>query len=298
MWGKLPISMAITTAFSLAACDANGDFTFASGDGTPNATTAGAATPAPARTVEQDVERPDVFEVTDRGLWDGRPSLGGIWVAHPDVTDPERVVIRNPANEKSVVGALFRRERENPGPPLQISSDAADALGILPGAPTQISVVVLRREDIAVKAALPVNAVVADLAAPATIAQTPLDPAPGAAAPIAVADTAAPAVEASLPPAAPVLPVVVAAEAEVAVAPVTLSGPMVQIGVFSIERNASGTAEMLRTAGIATSVLAEQAGGRTVWRVVSGPTEDDAARAAVLAQIKDLGFVDAFAIES
>lgn len=94
-----------------------------------------------------DVEAPEVFQVTDSALWDGRPSLGGIWVASPDVTDPERVVMFNPATGKSVTGALFRRERENPGPTLQISSDAAEALGILAGQPAEIRVTALRREE-------------------------------------------------------------------------------------------------------------------------------------------------------
>ena len=40
---------------------------------------------------KESVEAPDVFQVAEAGLWDGRPSLGGIWVAHPDVTQPERV---------------------------------------------------------------------------------------------------------------------------------------------------------------------------------------------------------------
>ena len=60
--------------------------------------------------VERDVEAPDVVNISEAGLWDGRPSLGGIWVAHPDAKDPEKVIIRNPQNGKSVIGALFRRE--------------------------------------------------------------------------------------------------------------------------------------------------------------------------------------------
>lgn len=95
----------------------------------------------------RDVEAPEVFQVTDSGLWDGRPSLGGVWIASPDAVDPERVVIVNPATGKSVNGALFRRERDNPGPPLQISSDAAEALGILAGQPTTIRVTALRKRD-------------------------------------------------------------------------------------------------------------------------------------------------------
>ena len=76
-----------------------------------------------------------------------RPSLGGVWVAHADATDPERVIIRNTETGRFVIGALFRRERENPGPPVQISSDAAAALDILAGAPTTVQVIALRREE-------------------------------------------------------------------------------------------------------------------------------------------------------
>jgi hypothetical protein len=100
----------------------------------PGQTAEGATKTSTVKLVERDVEAPGVFQVTDMGLWDGRPSLGGVWVAHPDVKDPERVIIRNTANSKFVIGALFRRERDNPGPALQVSSDAANALGMLAGA--------------------------------------------------------------------------------------------------------------------------------------------------------------------
>ncbi|WP_170422490.1 SPOR domain-containing protein [Ruegeria arenilitoris] len=96
---------------------------------------------------KDSVEAPDVFLVSEAGLWDGRPSLGGIWVAHPDVTQPERVRIKNARNNKSVTGALFRRERDLPGPALQLSSAAAEELGILAGAPTEVEVVALRRKE-------------------------------------------------------------------------------------------------------------------------------------------------------
>ncbi|EKE45410.1 sporulation domain-containing protein [Oceaniovalibus guishaninsula JLT2003] len=101
---------------------------------------------ATAATQSVDVEAPDVFRAEAQGLWDGRPSLGGTWVAYPGVATPERVVIRNTETGKSVNGALFRRERENPGPPFQVSSDAADALGMLAGAPAPLIVTALRRE--------------------------------------------------------------------------------------------------------------------------------------------------------
>ncbi len=117
--------------------------------GTGTTTTTAAAGPSsPARTTATgDIEAPEVFQATDSALWDGRPSLGGIWVAAPDVQDPERVVMFNPATGKTVQGALFRRERDNPGPRLQISSDAAEALGILAGQPVEIRVTALRRAE-------------------------------------------------------------------------------------------------------------------------------------------------------
>ncbi|MCK0166839.1 SPOR domain-containing protein [Jannaschia sp. S6380] len=119
--------------------------------------------------IERDVEAPEVFSAEDSALWDGRPSLGGVWVAAPDVREPERVIIRNAENGKFVIGALFKRERDNPGPALQLSSDAAVALGILAGAPTTIDVVALRREEVSEPTAAPASV------APnvATVAETP-----------------------------------------------------------------------------------------------------------------------------
>ncbi|MDH3264545.1 MAG: SPOR domain-containing protein, partial [Paracoccaceae bacterium] len=95
----------------------------------------------------RDIEAPEIFEANEDGLWDGRPSLGGVWIAHPAVTNPQRVTILNQSNGRSIVGALFRRERENPGPRIQISSDAASDLGVLAGQPTPLRVIALKREE-------------------------------------------------------------------------------------------------------------------------------------------------------
>ena len=137
--GRRVIGAILLTGF-LAACDDQGKFALPT-TAKPAGETAAASEP----TVERDVEAPEIFSVTDDGLWDGRPSLGGVWVAHPDVDDPERVIIRNQANGKFVVGALFRRERNIPGPSMQISSDAAASLGILAGAPTKLNVTALTK---------------------------------------------------------------------------------------------------------------------------------------------------------
>ena len=136
------ITLILVGALALAGCQVT--------QGTPSAAGVGASLVAGPgqRVIERDVEAPDVFQVEEAGLWDGRPSLGGVWVAHPDVDDPERAMIRNPATGQEVIGALFRRERENPGPRFQISSEAANALGILPGAPTDIAVTALRLQRV------------------------------------------------------------------------------------------------------------------------------------------------------
>lgn len=166
----------------------------------------------------RDVEAPDVFQKTEAGLWDGRPSLGGVWVAHPDVVDPERVIIRNEDNGRFIVGALFRRERENPGPALQVSSDAAEELGMVAGTPANLDVVALRREEVAATpppATTDFDAVgdvapSTDLSGPADVTATPLDPIAGAAAAVSAAESAAgaaadTAVAAVAPPAPPVI---------------------------------------------------------------------------------------------
>lgn len=137
-------SMILVGALALAGCQMTTDPGSAPVDGSVPQQVA-----APGqRVIERDVEAPDVFQVEDAGLWDGRPSLGGVWVAHPNVEDPERALIRNTATGATVIGALFRRERDNPGPRFQVSSEAANALGLLPGAPTEIAVTALRLQRV------------------------------------------------------------------------------------------------------------------------------------------------------
>lgn len=155
--------------------------------GTPGSAEMSASAPAAAagpssRVIERDVEAPEVFHVSETGLWDGRPSLGGVWVAHPNAHDPERVMIRNAATGQTVIGALFRRERENPGPRFQVSSEAANALGILAGAPTAIEVTALRLQRVEMELE----------PEPATAAEETLALAPAGTAPAAAAATPTP----------------------------------------------------------------------------------------------------------
>lgn len=229
--------------------------------------------PAPARVVERDMPAPEVFDLSEAGLWDGRPSLGGVWVAHPDATDPERVSIRNTQTGAEVIGALFRRERENPGPRFQISSEAAAALGIVAGQPATIQVVALRLERIEPEApvaeapepvaeTVPAEPVAVAAAAPIEPPlETPATPDPAlAAGSIAVTDLDAPAptprrgfldifrrtsapeaaapgiAETALAPvAAPVAPVAVAP-----VVPVAIGAPLAATAMLAAEGAAPG----------------------------------------------------------
>lgn len=250
------------------------------------------ATAKSVKLIDRDVEAPDVFQVTDNGLWDGRPSLGGVWVASPDAVDPERVIMRNPANGKFVIGALFKRERDNPGPKLQISSDAASALGLLAGQPAKISVTALRREEAPAEelnAAQPIldaaeTVQVENLAGAAnTPAPQPIAPAALAATPLAPAATVpavpAPALLAPAPTAsAPAAPVITT----------SAKGQFIQIGFFSVEANANRAVSTLAAAGITAMMRKETSNGKTYWSV---GTRGDG---SVLARVKAAGFKDAY----
>ena len=238
--------------------------------------------------VERDVEVPEAFQVTEAGLWDGRPSLGGVWVAHPDVKDPERVIIRNQSNSKFVIGALFRRERENPGPRLQVSSDAANALGMLAGQPAQLNVTALRRETVPDASA---QSGTTKLTAPESVETTTLED------PIANAAAALDKVEASGTQTAAATP---APTAQPARAPSrtarasALEKPFIQIGIFSVEQNARNTAVSIRQTGVVPIVKKQTSKGKTFWRVLVGPASNSSERATLLKKVKSIGFDDAY----
>lgn len=275
MTRKRTLTLALGSALLLSGCDTStltgflksSDKTEKAAQSSPSGTNARTA---------RDVEAPDVFKMAENGLWDGRPSLGGVWVAHPDVKDPERVIIRNQSNGKSVIGALFRRERDVPGPRFQVSSDAAVELGMLAGAPAGLSVTALRKTS------------AADDAITSTAKQTSGRPEKQAVAqdPIAAATAALDQTE--------------AASAKSAAAPKStprmsrLSKPYVQLGIFSVEINAQNTAEAVRQAGLSAVIKPGHSNGKGFWRVLAGPAANRSDRAALLKKIKALGFADAY----
>ena len=268
--------LAGVASLALAGCEMGG------GDGA-STTSAPASS---ARLVDRDVEAPEIFQTEDQALWDGRPSLGGVWVASSEARDPERVILRNPANGKFVIGGLFRREEALPGPKLQLSSDAAEALGLLAGEPATITVTALRREEAPVAepeaeaplldantegSALDVEAIAAsaiDAAAPGSEAPPtkPTTKPAGALAPIEVAPAAA------------------------AAAPAT-EGRTIQVGIFSQEANAKRAVDVLKAVGVTARSAKETSQGKDLWSVT---TKGDA---ATLATVKSAGFNDAYLLK-
>ena len=329
------------SALILTGCEDGEGFNFGKKSTTDEETGEVTVTAAP-QTVLKDVERPDIFNVTEAALWDGRPSLGGVWVAHPDITTPERAILTNTKNGKSVPGALFRRERDNPGPRIQVSSEAAGALGMLAGQPVDLKVLVVRQEEVVIEPApqpepeetevspeeLAAAGIVDDANAGETGDEVEAEekpkrpnffqrlfrkkPSPEAAvvgagtAAATVDDASAPEVETSTldPVTTGAAAAIARAESgqapkprpERAAAPAPapsggLKNPYIQVGLFSVEANADAAASNLRQSGIVPTVIGTDSGA---WRVVIGPVSTADDQAALLAQVKNLGYTDAF----
>ncbi len=288
---------------ALTGCDESGQFSLLQNNGASGGETSANRS---VRLVERDVEAPDIFQVTEAGLWDGRPSLGGVWVAHPDVTEPERVIIRNTSNGNFVIGALFRREVNTPGPRVQVSSDAAATLAMLAGQPVQLNVTALRREEVPTAASEETDeaqAMSEALPAPGAITESRLDPIASAAAAIEAAPvrpaaaTASPTPPPTRPATAPGTAVQTAAAAPAPRAS-GLDKPYLQIGIFSIEANANRVATAMRNAGMVPEVRQQTSQGKTFWRVLVGPAGTAAERSTLLAKIKEEGFTDAYAVRN
>ncbi|MFD2174917.1 SPOR domain-containing protein [Rhodobacter lacus] len=289
---------AVAAVAALAGCQ-EGTQPFGFLKGAPKDESGAVPEATSARLVERDVEAPEVFSVEEDGLWDGRPSLGGVWVAHPGVKDPERVIIRNTANGKFVIGALFRRERDNPGPKLQISSDAAAALDVLAGAPSKLSVVALRREEAAAEApetAAPDTAS-GSLPAAEEIAAAPIAAPPGGATPPRPAGDLAARAGAAIASAEAAPPAAKPAPAKPAPAkPAAGTKMFVQIGIFSTEANAQRASEQLSKAGVIATIRTEKSQGKTFWSVVAGPATSRSDRDALIRKIKSVGYADAYPV--
>jgi cell division protein FtsN len=179
------------------------------------------------------------------------------------------VIIRNPQNGKFVIGALFGREREFSGPSLQLSSDAADALGILAKQPTNVSVVALRSRTV------PEETPEAEMVENQVIEES-LDPIQkNADTAIASADTPMPKLK-----------------------PSSLITPYLQIGIFSVEANARGSVSSMTTKGLSASMSKLTLNNKPFWRVIVGPAATTTEMAAMRTTVIDSGFADAYAVKN
>ena len=187
-----------------------------------------------------------------------------------------------------MIGALFRRERDLPGPKLQISSDAAAALDILAGAPAPLNVTALRRAEadeatpeatVETASAAPVAEALPE---PSDVSEATLPPATSAAAGVTAAPVPAPEPK-------PATPTRKASSVE---------KPFIQIGIFSVEANAERAAKQMRGAGMLPTVKRSEINGKPFWRVVVGPASTKSELDSLMNKIRAEGFSDAYAVSN
>ena len=216
-----------------------------------------ADTSSSSKLIERDIEAPEVFQLTGSGLWDGRPSLGGVWVAHTSAQSAERIIIRNGESGKFVIGALFRSDSLKEGLRFQMSADTAQALGVLAGQTVNLDVTALRPQD--------ANA------NDKTVKKIPQND---------VIATAKAALE----------------EIEETKSAAGLRKPFIQLGIFNVEKNAKNTATTMRQVGIVPLIKQQSKDGKPFWRVLIGPANSLQERALLLKTVKSVGFQDAYAV--
>ena len=89
-------------------------------------------------------EKPKILDISATVIWDGSQTLGGNWVSHPNIKSPERVLIKNTTNGKSVVGAVFQQTKNLNKGLSGISFDAAKALGISKNTETKLQIIAIK----------------------------------------------------------------------------------------------------------------------------------------------------------
>jgi hypothetical protein len=296
------VSVPGNAARAPAGCEA-GTSPRKSGTATKTAPDTAASPGRTGRNAGADVQAPEVFpevfNVPAQGLWDGQPSPGGVWVASADARDPKRVIIRNDATGETVIGALFRQERENPGPPIRISPDAADAPGLLAGQPARVTITALRRAADKPAVAAPATAAAGPAKAGKAAKTTPqAEPAAvetgalhtgAVAAAIDKADAGTPVMDPDAM--AQAAPAASTAAAPAASSPAAGGKSYSQPGIFSVEANARPAADTVTRAGAA--LRKEASKGKPCWSGDAGPAVSAANRDALMKKIKGLGSADA-----
>jgi hypothetical protein len=283
-----------------AGCEA-GTSPLKSGTATKTAPDTAASPGRTGRNAGADVQAPEDFNLPAQGLWDGRPSPAGVWIASADARDPERVIIRNDTTGETVIGALFLQERENPGPPIRISPDAAKAPGLLAGQPARVTITALRRAADTPAAAAPATAAAGPAKAGKAAKTTPqAEPAAvetgalhtgAVAAAIDKADARTPVMD--LDAMAQAAHAASTAAAPAASSPATGGKSYSQPGIFSVEANARPAADTVTRAGASAALRKEASKGKPCWSSGAGPAASAADRDALMKKIKGLGSADA-----
>ena len=294
---------AIVLSFGLSACV----------DGTDTPTSKTPTTPvAKASGKTTEVSAPEIFSATDRAVWDGRPTLGGIWVAHERADTPSRVVITNTANGATIEGALWSKSKGLPGPAFTISSDLAEALKMQAGVPSDIKVVAMKL--VPVEAPKPQETEeIAATTLDAAEADKPQEEVKVSSSTKEVeARDAVVSAEAEAPKKEekknfslfkkkekPVEPVVTAAVAEEKPAAEPAKGSsFAQVGLFSEKANAEALVKKLNAQKIGGRLIeGKNSKGKPFWRVLAGPASTKSAEAKLLSDVKALGFKDAYLVK-
>ena len=72
--------------------------------------------------------------------------------------------------------------------------------------------------------------------------------------------------------------------------------PFVQIGIFSVEQNATNARALMQRNGLTAEIRRGRINDNQFWRVVVGPAGSTAERADILRRVRGLGFADAYAV--
>ncbi len=240
--------------------------------------------PAILRVEERDLERPDIYATQARGLWDGRFSLGGRWIAVAENVKAERIRITNLDNGREIEGALFQREADLPGPPIMVSMDAAQALGMQAGTPARLDVVVLRTETVEIPAPPPAPLPELDAVEAEAVEET--------------AETATETPEGGIETTTLETTVLGALDEAAQAAPAATgpapARPNIQVASGANKQGADAVTKRLSEAGLPAKTLTGGTEDAPLYRVVAGPFQTQAAFDAAIAKLKELGYEDAF----
>tara|TARA_B100000683_G_C12365582_1_gene504965 strand:+ start:63 stop:818 length:756 start_codon:yes stop_codon:yes gene_type:complete len=211
---------------------------------------------------ENDVEAPEIFNAEGLAYWDGQSSLGGVWITHPNIDQPTRVLIKDKYGNKSVIGAIFNRSADTDEKRMLLSSEAAAFLGIEANENRIISVTALRA-----------------LKTVKSIKNKPE---------ITNIETGITSEENNEKDSIPSQNLTNSA----------LAKPYIQVGIFSIEQNARNTAEVMKQLNIQPTVKKQTSRNKTFWRVIVGPAGSMNERSTLLQKVKGVGFGDAYAVSN